>query len=658
MKPALLLIDLQDDYLKSPGLQPAADTLVARAAALLEGCRQQHIPIIHVWTTVHRDNDRRLPHWKQNDRWLCVAGTAGHEPPAQMRPLNGEVIVHKSGFNAFADGEMEAALQRLSCDAVILAGLHLHACVRTAAVECLERGLQVLVAEDAVASNDPIHAAATRRWLAERCIRFEPASAILSRLKNNFAPKLVHRAPSETEKILFEVPISRAKEISAATAAAKNSRAKWRRTKLSLRQELLENLAVHLEAAAPDLARQMAIEIGKPISHGLEEVRRAAANVRDVIRRAAAFELQTRESGGLVRHQPLGVVALISPWNNPVAIPIGKIAPALIYGNTVVWKPAPAATQISQAIMRLLRESAIPDGAVQFLCGDHNTAQLLAASENTDAITFTGSVLSGYAIQEICARRTVPLQAELGGNNAAIVWDDADLSHAATQVAWGAFGFAGQRCTANRRVIVSASNFEKFWAELKIAAEKLLWGDSLENNTDIGPVINSAKRDEQTRLVSAAQTGDGAHRVEFTHESQAKEPWVKAGAYAQPVIACCDVPEHPLVQEETMSPLLVVQRAEDFEHALALSNGVRHGLAAALFSQKPELQKIFLAESRAGILRLNSSTAGADITLPFGGWKASGIGPPEHGAGDPLFYTRMQAVYGVQPSDSEVRSTG
>jgi acyl-CoA reductase-like NAD-dependent aldehyde dehydrogenase/nicotinamidase-related amidase len=647
MKPALLLIDLQDDYLKSPGIQPTAGALVARAAALLDGCRRRRIPVIHIWTTTRPENDRRLPHWKQNNRWLCVAGAAGHEPPAELRPLDGEMIVHKPAFNAFADGELERVLGQLNCDSVILTGLHLHACVRTAAVECLERRLRVFVAEDAVASNDPIHAASTRRWLAERCVQFEPLGAILLRLDGNTASRLFHHSPRETRSVLFEVPIAGAAEISLATTAAKMAWVSWRRTKGSWRQHLLEKVAERLEATAPDLARQMAIEIGKPRAHGLEEIRRAAANVRDVVRRAKAFEPQNREAAGWVRHQPLGVVALISPWNNPVAIPIGKIAPALAYGNTLVWKPAPAATNIAQMTMRLLGEAGVPKDAVQCLSGDHTTAQQLAANENADAVTFTGSVAAGYAIQEICARRTVPLQAELGGNNAAIVWDDADLPRAAAQIAWGAFGFAGQRCTANRRVIVSASRFDECVAELRIAAEKLVWGDPLENDADIGPVINSAKREEQARIIADAQAVGGAHRVEFIHESLAQEPWVKAGAYAQPVIACCDRSECPLVQEETMSPLLVVQRARDFEHALALSNGVRQGLAAALFSHQPRLQQEFLAESRAGILRLNVSTAGADITLPFGGWKTSGIGPPEHGAGDPLFYTRMQTVYGA-----------
>jgi nicotinamidase-related amidase len=397
MKPALLLVDFQGDHLAA--LQPhlSADALVARTAVLLAGCRERCIPTIHIWTTISRDNDRRLPHWKKTNRWQCVAGTAGHETPAPLQPLENETVIHKIGFNGFAGGELDATLKKINYDTVILAGVHLHACVRTAALECLERGLHVFIAEDAVASNDPIHAASTRRWLAERDVEFISTVNILSRLDGNAPSKLIHRSPRKTQQILFEIPIAGADEIAAATLSAQSTRETWRRAKLSSPCEILEKAAGRLEAVAPELARQMAVEIGKPVSHGLEEVRRAARNIRDVFRHAAAFEFQKRETAGMVRHQPLGVVALISPWNNPVAIPIGKIAPALIYGNTVVWKPAPAATRISAAVLKLLRESGMPRGAVQLLTGDHATAQQLAANENVDAVTLTGSAPAGYA---------------------------------------------------------------------------------------------------------------------------------------------------------------------------------------------------------------------------------------------------------------------
>lgn len=645
MKPALLLVDLQNDYLAATGLQPTTDRLISRVAALLAACRKRKIPVIHIWTTVHHEDDRRLPHWKKTGRPQCVAGTAGHKTPGPLRPLKSERVVHKTGFNSFANSGLDPALKQINCDAVILAGLHLHACVRAAAIESLERGFQVFVAEDAVASNDPVHAVATRRWLADRCVQFDSTNAIFFRLAGRVKPVLLHRSPRESKKILFKVPLTDANAIAAATAAAQSAWKKWRQTKFSSRFKIFENVTARLDAAAPELARQMAVEIGKPVSQGREEVHRAAANVRDVIHRAATFEFQKRAAAGIVRHQPLGVVALISPWNNPVAIPLGKIAPALIYGNVITWKPAPAATKISGVILKLLRAAGLPPDAIQLLSGDHTTAQKLVADENVSAVTLTGSAQAGFAIQEICGRRSLPLQAELSGNNAAIVWHDADLPYAAAQIAWGAFGFAGQRCTANRRVIVPKKLSENFLRELKIAAEKLQWGDPLKKFTAIGPVIHADKREEQIALIQEAQNSGAARHIEFLFAKEAGESWVKTGAYAQPVIVCCDDPDHPLVQEETMSPLLVMQRASNFEHALKLCNGVRHGLVAALFGNSNELQKKFLAEAQAGMLKLNSATAGADVTLPFGGWKASGIGPAEHGESDGLFYTRTQTIY-------------
>jgi acyl-CoA reductase-like NAD-dependent aldehyde dehydrogenase/nicotinamidase-related amidase len=650
MNAVLLLVDLQNDFLDSPGLQPFRELLILKTAALLKDCRSKKIPVVHVWTTISRGRDGRLPHWKKLNRWNCVAGTHGHQTPGPLQPLKQEIIVHKTGFNGFAGGELDKVLKKNRYDAVIVAGIHLHTCVRAVAMECLERGLQVYVAEDAVGSNEPVLGAATRRWLAERCVEFLPGSEILSRVKGNPPSKFVHRSPCDTGKILFEVPIASSEEVSAGVLAARIAWEQWRLKKISSRCQILAKVADLLEASALRLARQMVVEIGKPLSHGLEEVRRAAANVRDVIRRAAAFSRAKREAAGLVRHEPHGVVALISPWNNPVAIAIGKIAPALAYGNTVVWKPAPAATRISIFVLRLLRQAGVPERAVQILTGDHSTAQKLAADEGVDAVTITSSATAGYAIQEICARRFLPLQAELSGNNAAIVWDDADLPAAATQIAWGAFGFAGQRCTANRRVIVSAGNFEKFLGELKIAAEKLEWGDPLKKSTDIGPVIHTAKRDEHLALIESPKNSGAAHRTVFLFKDVVQKTWIRKGAYAQPVIICCDEPDHSIVQEETMSPLLVVQRAENFDAALALCNGVRHGLAAALFTKSASLRQKFLSEARAGILKINSTTAGVDVTLPFGGWKMSGCGPPEHGDGDRIFYTRTQAVYGADES--------
>ena len=160
-------------------------------------------------------------------------------------------------------------------------------------------------------------------------------------------------------------------------------------------------------------------------------------------------------------------MAVVTPWNNPLAIPIGKIAPALLYGNTVLWKPAPAGAMVAQRLLPLLLETGWPTGALAICHGDQSTARQLAEHELVDGVTLSGSLQAGYALQEICAYRHVPFQAELGGNNAAIVWHDADLQSAADQIAAGAFGFAGQCCTANRRVIVCAENFNEFVGHLQ-----------------------------------------------------------------------------------------------------------------------------------------------------------------------------------------------
>jgi nicotinamidase-related amidase len=254
MKCALLLIDLQQDFLALADLQPSASSLVARAAELLRDCRRRNLPVIHIFTTVDREKNIRLPHWRALNRWMCVAGTPGHEPPPALQPLPGETIVHKTGFNPFASGDLEKLLRAAGCDSVILCGLHLHACVRTAAVESLERDLRVVIAEDAVASNDPIHAAATRRWLAARSVVFENINSVFDSTNGTQSKRWAHRSPRQTDEILFEVHHSTPEEIASATTAARNAWPKWRRTPMSERQQMLHKLAQRLRAMADELA--------------------------------------------------------------------------------------------------------------------------------------------------------------------------------------------------------------------------------------------------------------------------------------------------------------------------------------------------------------------------------------------------------------------
>lgn len=265
--------------------------------------------------------------------------------------------------------------------------------------------------------------------------------------------------------------------------------------------------------------------------------------------------------------------------------------------------------------------------------------------ESLDALTVTGSCALGRAAQAACASRNLPLQAELGGNNAAIVWSDADLVAAAGSVAEGAFSFAGQRCTANRRVIVTREIHDRFLSMLAQATAGLNWGDPLNPETMVGPLISTSGKDRIQRLIRRAQA-DGAE-VLVPHEHERTRAGLPAdGAYVPPTIVLSRDPGQEIVQQESFGPILVVQTAADWEHAIRLCNGVPQGLVAALFSASADRREQFLERVPAGILKINRSTMDADAETPFGGWKASGIGPPEHGDANREFHARIQSIHG------------
>ena len=410
----------------------------------------------------------------------------------------------------------------------------------------------------------------------------------------------------------------------------------------------------------------MARDIGKPVAYGRGEVERTV----DLVRAIAGQPLEVERLGQVpaARRRPLGVIAIITPWNNPVLIPLGKIIAALFYGNTVVWKPAPAALAVAHEILAALHAAGFPEGVVQLLSGDQRCGAALMSDARVDAVTLTGGALAGRCAQDICARRHVPLQAELGGNNVAIVWPDCDLEDAARRIAEGAFGQAGQRCTANRRAIVHADCHEVFLNLLTQATAVLPWGDPTDPKTRIGPMINRKEHGRVAALVERARSTatriivphgsapDRAASLQLAGGAEGKLPVTNrqhidhtekslTELHYPPTILCADDPAAEIVQEETFGPVLVVQKANDWNQAIGLANGVRQGLVAAVFTRSADLQQQFLNEAQAGILKINQATADVDVSLPFGGWKASGVGPPEHGIADRDFYTRLQAIY-------------
>jgi acyl-CoA reductase-like NAD-dependent aldehyde dehydrogenase len=629
MTPFLLLVDLQRDYLANPELDPAAGPVVRRAGVLLRACREIGVPVVHVWTTVSRRDDRRMPHWRREGRWLCEEGTAGHAPPPDLEPQGQESVVHKTSYSAFSGGELDRVLSDQATDVLVVAGVHLHGCVRQAVLDAYERGgVEIWVAEDATASDDPAHAAITRRYLERRAATFLTVSEVVGRLRR-----------PEGEAARGE-SIDRVVHVTAGRCRAALDG--WRSAEAGERAPLLERLADRLEPEADSLAHEMAVRIGKPVRYGSVEVRRTAQMLRAVVRDAAGTGAEQNGTAE-VRRRPLGVVATVTPWNSPVYIPMGKMGPALAYGNAVLWKPAPAAQAISERLAGMFDDVGLSPGIVGLVPGGRRAAEASMTDPQVDAATLTGSSRAGFTAQEICARRRIPLQAELGGNNAAVVWADADLGHAAREIAEGAFALAGQRCTANRRVVVHRGCAGEFLELLRVQTAALPWGDPRRHETRVGPLVSASERERIAELVARAEGDLG--RIIVPHGRDTPSAKGSDGAWYPPTIIHCDDPSHELVQQETFGPVLVVQTAKEWDHAIELVNGVRQGLAAALFSSSPQLHDRFLDEAAAGLLKLNRSTADAEVGVPFGGWKWSGIGPPEHGSFDRDFYTRPQVVY-------------
>jgi acyl-CoA reductase-like NAD-dependent aldehyde dehydrogenase/nicotinamidase-related amidase len=647
MKPVLLLVDLQNDFLRVGDLEPHPGSIVAAAANLLKVCRTSAVPVIHVWSTVNKSGDNRMPHRKKNDDWMCLEDSAGHACPDSLRPHKKEPIIHKTFFSAFSTKQLDLVLHDLRADALIIAGVHLHACVRATALDAYARGYSVIVVEDSTASNDPLHAAIAKRYLQERSVIFRRSDEIARAIAEGVAklgelfidkePEVVtHSSPQNCERI-WQLAVARKSDIDATVTASRKTFQDWRRVRVDERLGLLQAFGYQLQKHEAELVDLLVDDIGKPIRYARDEMARAIALIRAAARQVEPGQDRIPEKTGY-RREPLGVIGLIGPFNNPVAIPVGKIVPALLYGNVVIWKPAIPGSRIAQIAAELFATATHRPELLQVLCGGEETARELMAQ--SDAVTISGSSKAGRAAQEICAARYIPLQAELGGNNASIVWRDADLAAAAASIAEGAFVFAGQRCTANRRAIIDSSVYDIFVNQLVLASRGLVWGDPADEKTQIGPLISSASRNRVKAVIDRARAA--AFRVISLSE---KSDGARGNAWLEPTIVCCDDPNAEIVQEETFGPVLVVQRAEDWDEAISLCNGVKQGLAAAIFTTSLERIEDFLQRARAGILKINCSTANAAADLPFGGWKASGIGPAEHGPANREFFTRMQSLY-------------
>ncbi|MEO6026823.1 MAG: aldehyde dehydrogenase family protein [Candidatus Binatia bacterium] len=665
---ALLLVDLQNDFLERRDLTPDAPTLVDRAADVLRRWRALGWPVAHVHTWTAEHGDDRMPHWKRDGTRRCVAGTIGAAPPDALAPTDGELVVRKQFYSPFADGRLAPWMAERGVSHLVLAGVYLHACIRSAALDAYERGYTVTILDDVVGTTEPSHAEATRAWLGTRVAAFTNAGEVMATLAGDarpeadgapelpialiagvrhpaaaLAPRYLHRDPCRSTRILAAVPLGGPTEVRAAAEVADAARRAWRAS-AEERAAVLEGWAAQLEAERRDLVELVMHETGKPRRFAEEEAGRAVGHAR-LAAELARMPPETPVAPGVtVGACPVGVVGLMTPWNNPLAIPVGKVAPALAFGNGVVWKPAPQATQTALALGDSLARAGVPSGLVNIVCGGAGAARAMCREPGIAAVSLTGAVETGRVVAALCADRLKPLQAELGGNNAAIILADADLDRLVPDLVASAFGFAGQRCTAIRRIVVEHSIATELETRLVAAIGALRVGDPADGTTDLGPLISAEKRDRLLATIARARSAGARVAIGGVIPSG-----LEAGAWLAPTLIAD--PDHgsPLAQEETFGPIAVLLRARDLHEAIAIANGVPQGLVMALYTRDAHAREIVLEAAEAGILQLTPGPLAIHARAPFIGWKASGLGPPEHGTWDAAFYTRVQARYETEP---------
>jgi aldehyde dehydrogenase (NAD+) len=341
--------------------------------------------------------------------------------------------------------------------------------------------------------------------------------------------------------------------------------------------------------------------------------------------------------------QPLGVVALITPWNFPFAIPAWKSAPALIAGNTVVLKPASGTPGTALLIAEVLQQTGLPKGVFNLVTGPGGAiGNTLVDHPEVKAVSFTGSNAIGIALNERCARRGIKVTAEMGGKNPVVVLDDADLGLAVNGILQGGFGSTGQRCTATARVVAQSGIANSLVDALVLGADKLRVGNGLDSNTDMGPAVDEAQLKTDLDYIQIAQA-EGA-RLKAGGKRLTGGNFDR-GYYVTPTVFTGVTPGMRIHQEEVFGPVIAVVEVANFEEALAAANAVQYGLAASIYTRDANTAMQFVERSEVGMVHVNNPTVGGEAQLPFGGWKSTGIGEREMASEGAEFFTQLKTVF-------------
>lgn len=454
-----------------------------------------------------------------------------------------------------------------------------------------------------------------------------------------------NRNPADPADLIGLFPRATGDDAQRAIAAARVAQPGWASTPPPARGAILDRASQIMTARLDELTAALTREEGKTLAEAKVEVVRA----RDIFRyfggegwRASGQVLPSNTTGELLytQREPLGVVGLITPWNFPIAIPVWKLAPALAYGNTVVFKPAEDAPHTAILLAQVLMEAGLPPGVLNVLTGDGPVVGgAIVTNPVVNGISFTGSHAVGTLIYGQAIQHLARVQLEMGGKNALVVLDDADLDLAVDLTVKGGFGLTGQACTATSRVIVEDGIAERFVAALANASRALRIGNGLETGAQMGPAINSDQLASDLNFVDIGQR-EGAKLV------SGGERLGGAGYFVQPTVFDQVEPGMRIAQDEIFGPVVSVIRARHFDDALEKANAIGYGLSAGIVTTN--LRKAFAFANRveAGVVKINEPTTGLALQAPFGGFKQSSANTfKEQGAAAVEFYTRTKTIY-------------
>ncbi len=461
--------------------------------------------------------------------------------------------------------------------------------------------------------------------------------------------------PANTEEVLGSYARSETADVEAAVRSAADAYPAWRLTPAPRRGAIIARMGHLLERHKEELAQQMAAEMGKVIVEARGDVQEAI----DMAVYIAAFgrlpnghsvPSEREDVFCMAQRVPIGVVGLITPWNFPIAIPSWKMFPALLAGNTVVFKPAEDTPGLAVSFVELMIEAGVPPGVVNLVTGyGHEAGADLVESQRVDAISFTGSTEVGRHIASRCGQLMKRVSCELGGKNAIVVLEDANLELAIKGSLWSAFGTAGQRCTAASRIIVQSGVKKRFTEELVERTRALKLGSGSDSSVEVGPIVN---REQLQRIENYVGIGKGEGARLLTGGKILSEGDMARGCFYAPTIFDSLDIKMRIAQEEIFGPVTGIIEVDNLEAALAAANSTNYGLSLSLYTSNVHKAFRAMRDLDAGIVYINLPTSGAEIQLPFGGVRQTGNGHREAGIMAMDYCTEWKSIY-VNYSDSE-----